>query len=344
MVSLIDEWVESGVAIVGAGGAGDVVSAYVACRVLDDLFGVRDCVPVAVLWERWILDPCPGPIPRALIRGASTEGPCVMVNGDTEVTRCGRSFRPQASAVAGLLGSTVPGITLEFGAAGIRECLNHLMTRYGSVLLLDVGGDILAEGWEEGLWSPLTDSLVLAAAANLPNTYVGIIAPGADGELPASYVLDRMALAARLGGFLGSIGLWRDHVSIYEEVLPLTHTEAGRAAYRALKGLIGYEGMRDGTRRAPAEPYSPIIYVFTAESILRINKLAQNLTNTRSLAEAAKKAEELGISTELHLETWIAKNVGCLKQPKPHHWKQAKQHLRTRNNDNRPGGQSSGVG
>lgn len=344
MVALIDEWVRNGVAVIGAGGAGDVVSAYVACRVLDDLFGVRDCVPVAVLWERWVLDPCPGPIPRSLIRYASSDGPCVMVSKDTEVVRCGRPFRPQASVIASLLGGPVPGITLEFGADGVRACLRHLLSRYRSVLLLDVGGDILGEGWEEGLWSPLTDSLILAAAADLPNTYVGIIAPGADGELPPEYVLKRMALAARLGGFLGTIGLWREHARIYEEVLPITHTEAGKAAYRALKGMMGYEEMRDGTRKAPAEPYSPIIYTFTTDSILRINKLAQNLTHTKSLAEAVKKAEELGIPTELHLETWIAKNIGCLKQPKPHHWKQARQHLRTHNTHNTTGGQSSGVG
>lgn len=344
MVSVIDEWLRGGVAVVGAGGAGDVVSAYVTCRVLGDLFGVRDCTPTAVLWERWVLDPCPGPIPRALIRGGSGEGPCVMIDEDTEVVRCGRTFKPQASAIASLLGAPVPGITLEFGAAGVRGCLRQLLTRYDSILLLDVGGDILAEGKEEELWSPLTDSLILAAASGLPRTYVGVLAPGADGELPAGYVLERMALAARLGGFLGSIGLWSEHARIYEEVLPLTRTEAGRAAYRALKGSMGYEGMRDGTRSAPAEPYSPVIYVFTAESILRINSLAQNLVSTESLAEAVRMAEVMGIPTELHLEAWIAKNIGCLKQPQPHHWRSARQHLRTHITHNTSGGQSSGVG
>ncbi|HDN76135.1 MAG TPA: DUF1152 domain-containing protein, partial [Acidilobales archaeon] len=64
----IIDGIRRGVAVLGAGGAGDVVSAYMLCLMLRRLMNVRKCTPVAILWERWVIDPFPGPIPRVLLR------------------------------------------------------------------------------------------------------------------------------------------------------------------------------------------------------------------------------------------------------------------------------------
>ena len=312
MSGIIGELRREGVAVVGAGGSGDVVSAYVFCEVVRDLLGIEKCVPVAILWERWFLDPYPGPIPESLIRNAEVKK-CVYVGSDTYVERCGGRyvFRPHAAIVAELYGDAIPSITLEFGVYGIVECLRELVASgFRYIVALDVGGDILASGYEESLWSPLADSLTLAAVSEF-NSLVAVLAPGADGELPQDYVMGRISEVMSRGGYIGALGLWREHAKLYEKVLPKTRTEAGRVPYEALLGHMGMRSIREGTRSIQITPLSPLIFMLRTNAVLQLNKLAQELEKTRSLADALKTAEELGIPTELHLEIEIAKKYGC---------------------------------
>ena len=312
MSGIISELRREGVAVVGAGGSGDVVSAFVFCEVVRDLLGIEKCVPVAVLWERWSLDPYPGPIPRSLVRNAEARR-CVYVSPETYVERCGGGyvFRPHAAIVAELYGDVVPAITLEFGVYGVVECLHELVASgFKYVVALDVGGDILASGYEESLWSPLADSLILAAVSKF-NSLVAVLAPGADGELPQDYVMSRISEVMSKGGYAGALGLWKEHTGLYEKVLPGTRTEAGRVPYEALLGHLGTKSIRKGTRSIQITPLSPLIFLLRTNAVLQLNKLAQELKKTRSLADALKTAEELGVPTELHLEIEIAKKYGC---------------------------------
>jgi hypothetical protein len=68
------------------------------------------------------------------------------------------------------------------------------------IIGVDVGGDSLASGSEEELWSPLADWVELAAVARLS----GVLAahsPGSDGELSQSYVISRIDKVAARGGY-----------------------------------------------------------------------------------------------------------------------------------------------
>jgi hypothetical protein len=319
---------KSGVAVVGAGGAGDVISSYVMCEVLRDIYSAGRCVPVGVLWERWILDPFPGPVPASLIHNADLKDGCASVNPETYVVRGGFRFRPQAALVAEAAGIEVPGILLDGGLPGIRRCLQRLEAEGLKPILLDVGGDILAEGHEQWLWSPLTDSLTLAAASDL-STYVIVLAPGADGELPPWYVMERIEEVAGLGGFEGVIGLWRRHLKIYERVIDRSRTEAGRIPYLALKGLMREDYMRRGSHPVDVNPTSPTAYVLEADKVIKINTLAQALKERQpqTLAEALKTAHDLGIPTELDLEIETAKTYGVGPNTHPD-WNHIKQKTR----------------
>ena len=342
-----------GVIVIGAGGAGDIVSAYVMCEVLKSLVNVRKCVPVAILWERWVLDPYPGPIPRCLIRNAVRNSACVYVGSNTYVVRgFDYKFRPQASIIAELSGATIPGITLERGVQGIVECVEELLSEgFDSVIALDVGGDILAYGYEESLWSPLADSLTLAALHYFSNrALVAILAPGADGELDHDYVIKRIADVGSEGGLVGALGIWRDFMNIYEKLLERLPTEASRAPYLALKGVMGELSIRSGSRRIKITPNTIVTYFLDPQKVLKQQPLPQRLIDTKSLAEAMKASEELGIPTELHLEIEIAKTYGC----GPHtigkiDWRKIKERIKTKlkntkKQETRTGGQSSGVG
>ncbi len=312
MAELINKLRNGGVVVIGAGGSGDVISAHIVCEILNDLLGIKKCLPVAILWERWSLDPYPGPIPRSLVRNAEVRK-CVYAGPSTYVERCGGKyvFRPHAAVVAEVRRGQVPAITLEYGVHGIVECLRELTSSgFRYVVALDVGGDILASGYEEALWSPLADSLTLAAASRF-DSLVAVLAPGADGELPQDYVIERISEVATRGGYVGALGLWKEHAKLYEEIIPKARTEAGRVPYEALLGRLGVRSIRRGTRRIHVTPLSLLIFMLRTDAVIKLNKLAQELRNTRSLAEALKISEELGIPTELHLEIEIAKKYGC---------------------------------
>jgi hypothetical protein len=295
--------------IFGAGGSGDVVSAYVVCELLRSAYGVDECVPGAVLWERWVVDPYPGPIPRQLIRSAAVRG-CVYVGPNTYVERPGRAVRLTSAAVAEVAGVEVPAATLEYGVVGIRRCFDELAREGWRVVVLDVGGDVLARGGEEGLWSPLADSLSLAAASEIDSPLV-VLAPGADGELSADYVLSRVAEVQALGGLYGVIGLWVDLVRIYERILPKVTSEASRVPYIALKGWSGDVGMRGGSRKAYVGPLSLVGFVLSSKVTASVSPLARALASTGSLADAWRALNSIGVVTELDVEVELAKVVGC---------------------------------
>ena len=69
------------------------------------------------------------------------------------------------------------------------------------VVFVDVGGDVLAEGAEPGLRSPLCDAVMLAVAGRLARAgrpvLIGVFGTGCDAELTTAEVLTR--LAARCG-------------------------------------------------------------------------------------------------------------------------------------------------
>ncbi len=316
----VDNWViklrGSKPIVLGAGGAGDVVSAYVFCEVLKDFFNVLDCLPVSVLWERWVLDPYPGPIPRSLIRNARVSK-CVWLNQNSSVWRPNYVFKPQASIISEVLGREVPALTLEYGVEGCVECLSELVgLGYGPIIVLDVGGDILAEGYEENLWSPLTDAVSLAAASRYESITV-VLAPGADGELTQEEVLKKIEKLLRSGGYLGVLGLWNHHIKVYEKVLSKTVTEASKAPYKVLKGASGTEKIRGGSREVILNPITLIAFILKTHEVLKLNKLAANITTTKSLAEIIKIAKKLNVFTELDLELMIAKLYGVGPHAKP---------------------------
>jgi len=304
------------VVVVGAGGGGDVISAFVFCKILEEVVGVQECSPLGVLWERWVVDPYPGPVPVASIKNARLSK-CVWVSEDTYVGRGKYFFKPHTAYVAEKLKREVPAVTLERGVSGVYECFKELMRDGESVLIdLDVGGDILAEGWEDNLWSPLTDSITLAATAKVGGI-VGVTALGADGELSQDIVLQKINEVISIGGYVGIIGFWEHHASFYEDLMDRVKTEASRAPYLALKGCLGSKKIRGGSRTIDVNALTLITFLLKSESVMKINKLAQAISDTDSLAEAWSISKRLNIPTELDLEVVASKIYGAGPEVSP---------------------------
>jgi hypothetical protein len=172
---------------IGIGGGGDVFGAL----------ATADLAPAGraggVSWERRVIDPRPGPRRLDELTGAERLHEYAALAGP-DTTGPG-PFHFAESHMARFLGEPVALIDPHGGPAGAAAGIEAAAARLGcdSVALVDVGGDVLAHGDEEGLASPLCDSILLAAARHLSLPCVGVVfGPGCDGELTPEQVLERV--------------------------------------------------------------------------------------------------------------------------------------------------------
>jgi hypothetical protein len=170
---------------VGIGGGGDVAGALAAAGAAEALGTPAELG--GITWERRPIDPLPGPRRLDEVRGAERVHPAAALAGP-ETSGPG-GFRFAESGMAGFLGRPVALIDPTGGPQAIAAGLVAAAERLDCdlLVLLDVGGDVLAHGDEPGLASPLADALLLAAgpltdAAWLPTLAV-VFGAGCDGEL-----------------------------------------------------------------------------------------------------------------------------------------------------------------
>ena len=191
------------------GGGGDVVGALGITDLLDGLG--TEWVLGGVAWERSPIDPRPGPRSLEEIRGGR---PC----GSAAVLTEGRRRRPSTASSSRNRRwppiSAKPVLLLDITrgpqalATGLAEAAEELDC--DAVVLLDVGGDVLAHGDEAGLASPLCDAIVLAAGLFLSRSHevIGAVyGPGCDGELTPDEVLERITALQSAEALLGAWGL-----------------------------------------------------------------------------------------------------------------------------------------
>ncbi|KSW12396.1 hypothetical protein CF15_06610 [Pyrodictium occultum] len=298
-------WRPRCVLVVSTGGGGDVATASVLAEALRR--GGVEAVVAASLWERFVRDPEPGPIPLHSIVGAEpvAGGAAARLHPGCYAVR-GRILEPGACRAAGLLrGLAFYALDAWGGELALRRALEEIAGLHGCEALLDVdvGGDVLAEGREEGLWSPLGDSLGLAASANtgLPGV-LGVHALGADGELGEEELLARIAAVAARGGYRWIRGLDRSDLELLEEVLKAVETEASRIPLLAARGAYGWLEIRGGTRRVRVTVYQAATVFLGLREAYEATPTARAVAGTSSLEEARERLNSLGVYTELDLE------------------------------------------
>jgi len=290
--------------VYGAGGGGDALGAvhlYLRLRRLG-----ADPVIGAVAWERHPVDPFPGPIPVEVLLNAEPLGwSSALVTGETVALRYGLEVRPQVARVAGALGVKALFIDLSKGAEGVAEALRDAAEKLGveAVVALDTGGDMLAHGCEDNLWSPLADAVSLAglAQSGVPGL-VAIHGPGADGELPQDQVLRYISLLARRGALVDVTGLSRRDVEELERVARDVVSEASKLPIRAFQGLYGEERIRAGTRRVRVNPCTATTYLLDASRVYEWSPMARAVAGTRGIGQARQILNQMCIVTELDLE------------------------------------------
>ncbi len=292
--------------VCGIGGGGDILATIPTVNFLKSL-GIRTLVG-AVVWERFVVDPVPGPISlREMHNIKKINNVVASVNSETYALRGSKKIVPQIAKVSKALKENLYAIDISGGVRTVINGLQDFLESQGIELIIgiDGGGDVLAVGGEEDLWSPVSDQVMLSVLANLmTNSIIGVFGLGTDGELSLRYILNRLSYITRHGGYLGLIGISKKDIKLMDELMGTVVTETNIASLKAAKGEIGKIKIRNGSRTVDLSLGILIaVTVFLDSKILYSqSKMAKAIKDTVSIWEAWKILNSMGIFTELDLE------------------------------------------
>ncbi len=297
--------------VIGMGGGGDVVGALATAEAMRLQDGA-DPIIGGLTWERGVIDPVPGPRRIEEIEAGRELAGGVLLTGPSTRVR-GRDVYFAESRMAAYLDRPTILIDIGGGAGAIATGLHDAVAALDRDLtvFIDVGGDVLAQGDEPGLRSPLCDAVMLAAAAILGQqghaVLLGVFGIGCDAELTPSEVLGRLAQVAAADGLCGARGLTEPVVRSLEGSLELVPTEASAQAVRAFRGVSGVVRIRGGEHSLELSPLAALTYYLDVGATLAsAGVLARAVLDARSLEEANDVLHALGVRTELDLEREMA--------------------------------------
>jgi hypothetical protein len=298
------------------GGGGDVVGALGVTTLLDELGTAWTLGGVA--WERSPIDPRPGPRSLEEIRDGEPCGSAAVLTEGGTTSLDGVEF--SESKMAAHLGKPVLLLDITRGPAALATGIAEAADQLGcdAVVLVDVGGDVLAHGGEPGLASPLCDAIVLAAGlllargaahtAAAPEGWDGdvlaaVYGPGCDGELTPDEVLMRITELQEAGALLGAWGLTPQACDLVDAAGKSVPTEASLMAVRCARGERGTVPIRGGRRSVELTSLGALTFfldpVAAADSAI---PLATAVLPAASLEEAHDALMGMGVRTELDLE------------------------------------------
>ncbi len=289
--------------VLGIGGGGDVVGALAAARLCESL-GTPFAIG-GVAWERFAVDPTPGPRPLDDVRGGERMGDHAVLAVPETATVDGIAFAE--SGVAAHLATHAVLVDVTGGVAGASEGISAAMERLDCDLLLgvDVGGDVLGRGDEDGLASPLCDAVMLAAMLQVggdAEPLLAVLGAGCDGELTPAQVFERVAALGRAGAWVGTWGVSPGLAAELERAAEHVPTEASLQVARCARGATGNVPIRGGRRQVELGPAGALMFAFDAAAAASELPLTGAVTGSASIEEARAALASLGVRTELDYE------------------------------------------
>ncbi|MGW6697270.1 DUF1152 domain-containing protein [Nocardia sp. NPDC055049] len=174
---------------IAAGGGGDAVTAAVLAQKMPHL---HIAAIMSYSWDRLIIDPTPGPRNSADFDGLVDHGGVHEVTHTAGLLTGGQSTLPRLTQHIDL---PILLMDISAGTTGLALQIRNAADAFDAtdLIVVDVGGDIVAVGDERGLRSPLADSVALAAVvrSGLPSQVL-VAGVGLDGELSISEVSARL--------------------------------------------------------------------------------------------------------------------------------------------------------
>jgi hypothetical protein len=290
--------------VIGIGGGGDVVGSLALARLCESLG--TPFVLGGVAWERFAIDPFPGPRPVEQIEGGRRIGPSAVMADAGTSTPDGVRFCE--AGMAGFLGEPTLLVDVTAGPRGVADGILAAAGELGCDLAVyaDVGGDALADGSEPGLASPLCDAVMLAGAAlaagaGLP-ALGSVVGAACDGELTVEEVLRRLSALGEAGAWLGA---WQMPAAVAAELIAaatVVPTEASLQAARCARGETGVATIRGGRREVPLGPVGGLAFFFDPLAGGEHHPLPHAVTGSDDLEAARAALAALGVRTELDYE------------------------------------------
>ena len=287
--------------VIGIGGGGDVIGCVPTASFLT-LLGVEVLLG-GLTWERRVVDPKPGP--RRIEELENVRRICKGVALANASTRIAGGERLTESVASEVLGEEVLLLDINGGVRGTTEALESAVQKLGIDLVvgIDVGGDSLARGDEQGVQSPLADGIMIASLAKLSvDTVLGVIGYGSDGELSLDELNRNVAELIARGALLGARGATRRDLEIMERIASATATEASRLVVEAGKGKYGAFRIRKDSRSVYLTPAALVTFYFSPRHVFEFSRIAQLVANTSTLREADTILRDNGYLTELYYE------------------------------------------
>jgi len=291
--------------VIGVGGGGDVVGALASAR-FHEFCGLRFTLG-GLSWERNVYDPIPGPRKLSETKNVRPLHEFAwMANADSQ-TSTGVPFAE--AKMAALLEREVLLVDINGGVKGVVEGLEVAIKELQTDLLvgLDVGGDSLAEGHEPGLRSPLADSIMIAAFAELEQrgqrTMWGVFGYGSDGELSVDEIERALGKLAATDGLLGAWSLTPKVAAEIEAVIKTVPTEASAIPLECFRGAWGERAIRRGERHVKLTPLTALTFFMSTSKLYdTLARPARALRHSSSLNEANDALHAIGVATELDYE------------------------------------------
>lgn len=180
------------------------------------------------------------------------------------------------------------------------------------LVVIDVGGDIVARGSEPDLRSPLADSLTLAAAlgTGIPTSVV-VLGPGSDAELPETEVLGLLDnIGAETVGCVTPEDVWT-----LAPVLSWHPTEATALVAAGAGDVRGSVAMRRGRDPVPVTDRTQQVWAVSHPAFESF-PLAQLLQGTTILSEAEEVMRTAAID-EIDFERRVAAEASSHRRRMP---------------------------
>ncbi|MGH3929915.1 MAG: DUF1152 domain-containing protein, partial [Pseudonocardiaceae bacterium] len=264
-----------GTLVIAAGGGGDAITGSALAGPLG-----LPAPPVVLTysWDRLMIDPLPGPRAADDFTGLRQLAPHVL-----EVLPTTKPISPAGSALPRLAADLRIRVLLldpTRGAVAMATQISAAATYFHTehIALIDVGGDVLTDGTDPGLRSPLADQLALAACVRtgLPSQLL-IAAPGIDGELSPTTIRSRLDQ-------LGADQLLDLTSTDLVPVRPVFnwHPSEASGLLAAATGRRGRVEVRDAADHIDLTATTATLFTVSAKDALEITPAAQ-LTNSRSL-------------------------------------------------------------
>jgi hypothetical protein len=211
--------------LIGIGGGGDIVGTIPTADLLE-MFDI-ECVFGGLSWERFTYDPVPGPRRFHETENVSKLNDVVWFANKYSTAQSGARFAE--AGFADVIGMETLLVGIESGPHAVAEGILDAAQKLGADLVVgvDVGGDVIAQGHEPGLMSPLADSIMTAAFAELEQkmpSLIGLFGYGSDGELTLDELEASIKVKLKTGAVLGSWGITHDALARLEEVIAVVPT------------------------------------------------------------------------------------------------------------------------